>query len=58
MKKNFSLCLFFFIHFFVSAQTQNLARTSAGFPVNYSEDSVGTYVLPDPLTMRNGKKVT
>ena len=58
MKKNFSLYLFFFIHFFVNAQTQNLARTSAGFPVNYSEDSVGSYVLPDLLTMRNGKKVT
>ena len=57
MKKSFSLWLFFSIHFFVNAQTQNLTRTSAGFPVNYSEDSVGIYVLPDPLTMRNGKKV-
>jgi hypothetical protein len=29
----------------------------AGIPVNYSEDSVGTYTLPDPLVMLNGKKV-
>ena len=58
MKKNLSGFLLFFIHFFGSAQTQNLTRTSSGFPVNYSEDSVGTYVLPDPLIMRNGKKVT
>ncbi len=29
----------------------------AGIPVNYNEDSVGTYVLPDPLTLQNGQKV-
>ena len=28
-----------------------------GIPVNYNEDSVGVYKLPDPLTMLNGKKV-
>jgi hypothetical protein len=58
MKKNLFVFLFLFIHFVVSAQTQNLARTSAGFPVNYSEDSVGNYVLPDPLMMSNGQKIT
>src|SRR6187551_3131487 len=58
MKKNISGLLFFFIYFFCNVQTQNLAKTSAGFPVNYSDASVGTYMLPDPLTMRNGKKVT
>lgn len=35
----------------------NLNRVVAGFPVNYSEDSVGSYTLPDVLTLRNGKKV-
>jgi hypothetical protein len=30
----------------------------AGIPVNYDEANVGTYTLPDPLTMKNGKKVT
>ncbi|WP_222940391.1 acetylxylan esterase [Hymenobacter sp. BT491] len=34
------------------------ARVVAGIPVNYSEDSVGTYTLPDPLALSNGKKVT
>ena len=29
----------------------------AGIPVNYNEDSVGTYTLPDPLVMLNGKEV-
>jgi hypothetical protein len=29
----------------------------AGIPVNYHEDKVGTYTLPDPLTMNNGQKV-
>jgi hypothetical protein len=29
----------------------------AGIPVNYDETLVGTYTLPDPLVMLNGKKV-
>lgn len=33
-------------------------RVVSGIYVNYSEDSVGTYTLPDPLTLLNGKKVT
>jgi hypothetical protein len=57
LKKNLFVSLFLFMNFLASAQTQNLPRTSAGFPVNYSEDSVGEYVLPDPLTMINGQKV-
>jgi len=32
-------------------------KVVAGIPVNYNEDSVGTYTLPDPLVMINGKKV-
>ena len=32
-------------------------RIVAGIPVNYNEDSVGTYTLPDPLMLLNGKKV-
>ena len=31
--------------------------TVAGIPVNYNEAKVGTYTLPDPLTMSDGKKV-
>ncbi len=34
------------------------ARVIAGIPVNYSEDSVGVYTLPDPLILLNGQKVT
>src|SRR5262252_3675295 len=30
----------------------------AGIPVNYDEDRVGTYTLPDPLLLSNGKRVT
>ena len=29
----------------------------AGIPVNYDESKVGTYTLPDPLTLDNGKPV-
>ncbi|MCU7549613.1 S9 family peptidase [Chitinophagaceae bacterium LB-8] len=43
---------------FLYAQTENLPKTSAGFPVNYNEDSVGNYTLPDVLTLQNGNKVT
>lgn len=32
--------------------------TVAGIPVNYNEAKAGTYTLPDPLTMNDGKKVT
>ncbi|HZF38195.1 MAG TPA: acetylxylan esterase, partial [Blastocatellia bacterium] len=36
-------------------QTQNGPRTEvAGIPVNYDESRVGTYTLPDPLTLNNG----
>lgn len=30
----------------------------AGIPVNYDEAKVGTYTLPDPLVLANGKRVT
>src|SRR5581483_9952353 len=30
----------------------------AGIPANYTEAKVGQYVLPDPLTLANGEKVT
>jgi len=29
----------------------------AGIPVNYNEDSVGTYTLPDPLLLTDGKAI-
>jgi hypothetical protein len=32
-------------------------KVVAGIPVNYNEDKVGNYTLPDPLVMLNGKKV-
>ncbi|MCU0456127.1 MAG: hypothetical protein MUE74_07470, partial [Bacteroidales bacterium] len=32
-------------------------RMVAGIPVNYDEDKVGNYTLPDPLVILNGKKV-
>jgi len=54
--KYFFLLLFFFssIHSFSQKEPN---RMVAGIPVNYSEDSVGTYTLPDPLLMQNGKLV-
>jgi hypothetical protein len=41
-----------------AAHAQNAPRTEvAGIPVNYDESRVGTYSLPDPLTLNNGAKV-
>jgi len=46
-----SICL-------ASAQTQNAPpKEVAGIPVNYDESNVGSYTLPDPLVLANGKPV-
>jgi hypothetical protein len=36
---------------------ETLATVVAGIPVNYDESKVGTYTLPDALTLNNGKPV-
>ncbi len=43
------------IIFSYSAFSQN--EMVAGIPVNYDEAKTGTYTLPDPLILQNGKKV-
>src|SRR6516225_11309918 len=35
----------------------NLPREVAGIPVNYDESKVGTYTLPDPMVMSDGRAV-
>lgn len=50
-----SILVTFFLMNVTGQTTPN--RIVAGIPVNYNEDSVGTYTLPDPLVMLNGKKV-
>lgn len=43
----------------LSTKTYSQDRdTVAGIPVNYDESRVGSYSLPDLLTLENGKKVT
>ena len=37
--------------------SQALRDTVAGIPVNYDESLAGTYTLPDPLVLNDGKKV-
>jgi hypothetical protein len=39
-------------------QSANRPLVVAGFPVNYNEDTVGTYSLPDPLQCQDGRVVT
>jgi hypothetical protein len=52
----FLLSALFFIYSAASAQKEP-NRIVAGIPVNYNEDSVGVYTLPDALLLINGKKV-
>lgn len=40
------------------SQTENLPKTSAGFPINYDVSAIPSYSLPELLTLSNGKKVT
>ena len=58
MKRKLSFIILLVTCFFAFGQKEKLAKTSAGFPVNYEEDSVGTYTLPDLFTLSNGQKVT
>ncbi len=54
LSSNFALlCVFLPILSF----SQSPPTKVAGIPVNYDEAQVGTYTLPDPLTLKNGKKV-
>src|SRR6478736_8579092 len=39
------------------ANDNPLRRAPTGHVSNYDEDKVGTYKLPDPLVLRNGKAV-
>jgi len=39
------------------SQKEKLAKMVAGFPVNYEDDSVAAYTLPDIFTMQDGQKV-
>ncbi|GAB3992228.1 acetylxylan esterase [Spirosoma daeguense] len=42
----------------MAQQAANRPTLVAGIPVNYQEDSVGTYTLPDLLTTTDGQRVT
>ena len=44
--------------FALQSQSANAPPTVvAGIPVNYDESRVGTYTLPDPLLLSDGKRV-
>src|SRR4051794_36139173 len=55
--KNYLMCLAAIIISCYSNGQDALNRVVAGYPVNYSEDSVGTYTLPDALSLQDGQKV-
>lgn len=55
IKIMFPLLLLMLSAVLVSGQPQD---TVAGIPVNYDELKTGSYILPDPLILQNGEKVT
>lgn len=57
MKNTLFLIILLYSTLLVAAQKENLPKFIAGIPVNYEEDSVGNYTLPDPLKMNNGQTV-
>lgn len=56
MKHNFSHAVVLWVAFFALAGRSVSSGQPAGF--NYDEAKVGTYSLPDPLTLVDGTKVT
>lgn len=60
MKRTLPFCFFTVLSFLATAQQPAANRPTlvAGFPVNYSEDSVGAYTLPDLLQCVDGQRVT
>lgn len=58
MKKIILLAAFTVFSTVVFAQQPNRPTLVAGFPVNYDEDSVGTYTLPDLFLSSQVKRVT
>jgi hypothetical protein len=57
MKPTLLIILSLIICEYSYGQKETLNKVVAGFPVNYEEELVGSYVLPDVLTLQNGKKV-
>jgi hypothetical protein len=62
LKRASSICLLVSALRVLSAQAppatpKALPAEIAGIPVNYDESRVGTYTLPDPLKLNNGKPV-
>ncbi|MEZ4905457.1 MAG: hypothetical protein R2822_28675 [Spirosomataceae bacterium] len=58
MKKIFAFIFLIRLTFLAWTQQPNRPTLVAGFPVNYQEDSVGFYTLPDLLTCADGQRVT
>lgn len=60
-KKNYLTKSFFVflisINWVFASYSQNEPEVVAGIPINYDESQTGTYTLPDPLVLENGKKV-
>jgi hypothetical protein len=56
LKIRASLCAILLLAGAINSQTQTRSEV-AGIPVNYDEARVGSYKLPDPLTLGDGKPV-
>ena len=58
LKNSINKCLYTIILICLYKYSFAQSKTSAGFPVNYDENLVGEYTIPEVLTCTNGQKVT
>ena len=58
MKVFLSILVLILVNFLAFSQSQEPPKLVAGFPVNYDEDAIPPYTLPELLTLENGKQIT
>lgn len=58
MKISLTLLALISVNFLAFSQSQEPPKLVAGFPVNYDENAIPPYTLPELLTLENGEEIT